>query len=141
MISEVSRGLRGEGIDESNIHYELFAASAEDARKRVERHHARAREYQGMVSDVTVHAGGRSYQFELTSDGENILDAGLEHGADLPFSCKGGVCATCKARLIEGKVDMDLSTALEQDQLDAGYILTCQAHPVSKKVVVDFDQP
>jgi ring-1,2-phenylacetyl-CoA epoxidase subunit PaaE len=141
MISEVSRGLRGEGIDESNIHYELFAASADDARKRVERHHARAREYQGMVSEVTVIAGGRSYQFELTADGENILDAGLENGAELPFSCKGGVCATCKARLIEGKVDMDLASALEQDELDAGYILTCQSHPVSGKVIVDFDQP
>jgi len=141
MISEVSRGLRGEGIDESHIHYELFAASAEDARKRVEKHHARAREYKGVVSDVTVISGGRSYQFELSADGENILDAGLENGADLPFSCKGGVCATCKARLVEGKVDMDLSIALEPDELDAGYILTCQSHPVSKKVIVDFDQP
>jgi len=93
------------------------------------------------VSEVTVKFSGRSYQFELTADGENILDAGIENGADLPFSCKGGVCATCKARLIEGEVDMDLSTALEPDELDAGYILTCQAHPVSKKVVVDFDQP
>jgi ring-1,2-phenylacetyl-CoA epoxidase subunit PaaE len=141
MISEVSRGLRGEGIDESCIHYELFAASAEDARKRVEKHHARAREYKGVVSDVTVISGGREYQFALTADGENILDAGLDHGADLPFSCKGGVCATCKARLIEGEVDMDLAIALEQDEVDAGYILTCQSHPVSKKGVVDFDQP
>jgi len=141
MISEVSRGLRGEGIDESDIHYELFAASAEDARRRVEKHHARAREYRGVVSDVTVISGGREYRFELTADGENILDAGLDNGADLPFSCKGGVCATCKARLVEGQVDMDLSNALERDELDAGYILTCQSHPVSKKVVVDFDQP
>jgi ring-1,2-phenylacetyl-CoA epoxidase subunit PaaE len=78
-----------------------------------------------------VISGGREYQFELTADGENILDAGLDHGADLPFSCKGGVCATCKARLVEGEVDMDLAIALEQDEIDAGYILTCQ-HPVSK---------
>ena len=140
MISEVSRGLRGEGIDESHIYYELFAASADDARTRVEKHHTRAREYQGMVSEVTVISGGRSYQFELTADGENILDAGLDNGADLPFSCKGGVCATCKARLVEGEVDMDLAVALEQDERDAGYILTCQSHPVSQKVVVDFDQ-
>ena len=140
MISEVSRGLRGEGIDESQIHYELFAASAEDARKRVERHHARAREYQGVVSDVTVISGGRQYRFELSADGENILDAGLESGADLPFSCKGGVCATCKAKLVEGEVDMDLAIALEPEEIEAGYILTCQSHPVSGKVVVDFDQ-
>ena len=141
MISEVSRGLRGEGIDESDIHYELFAASAEDARKRVEKHHARAREFRGMVSNVTVISGGREYRFELTADGENILDAGIDNGADLPFSCKGGVCATCKAKLIQGKVDMDLSNALEADEIDAGYILTCQSHPVSDNVIVDFDQP
>jgi ring-1,2-phenylacetyl-CoA epoxidase subunit PaaE len=140
MISEVSRGLRGEGIDESQIHYELFAASAEEARQRVEKHHARARDYQGLVSEVTVISGGRQHRFELTADGENILDAGLENGADLPFSCKGGVCATCKARLVEGEVDMDLATALEPDEIAAGYILTCQSHPVSDKVIVDFDQ-
>ena len=139
MISEVSRGLRGEGINESCIHYELFAASAEDARKRVEKHHARAREYKGVVSDVTVISGGREYQFELTADGENILDAGLDHGADLPFSCKGGVCSTCKARILEGKVEMDINYGLEPDEVAAGYVLTCQSHPVTKRVVVSFD--
>ena len=140
MISEVSRGLRGEGIAEENIHFELFAASAENARKAIERHHARAREYKGMVSDVSILSGGREYAFELSTDGENILDAGLRNGVDLPFSCKGGVCATCKARLLEGEVDMDLNQALRPEEIEAGYILTCQSHPISKKIVVDFDQ-
>lgn len=140
MISEVSRGLRGEDIDEANIHYELFAASAENARKAIERHHARAKEYKGMVSDVSILSDGREYAFQLSTDGENILDAGLRNGVDLPFSCKGGVCATCKARLLEGEVDMDLSQALRPEEIENGYILTCQSHPISKKITVDFDQ-
>jgi len=140
MISEVSRGLRGEGIAEENIHFELFAASAENARKAIERHHARAQEYKGMVSEVSILSDGREYAFELSTDGENILDAGLRNGVDLPFSCKGGVCATCKARLIEGEVDMDLNQALRPEEIEQGYILTCQSHPISEKIVVDFDQ-
>jgi len=140
MISEVSRGLRCEGIAEENIHFELFAASAENARVAIERHHVRAREYRGQVSQVSLLSDGREYAFELSTDGENILDAGLRNGVDLPYSCKGGVCATCKARLVEGDVDMDLNQALQADEIEKGYILTCQSHPISKKVVVDFDQ-
>jgi len=140
MISEVSRGLRSEGIEEEHIHFELFAASAENATKAMERHQARARQYQGMVSEVHLLSGGREYRFELNTDGENILDAGLSNGVDLPFSCKGGVCATCKARLLEGEVDMDLNQALRDDEMERGFILTCQSHPISEKVVVDFDQ-
>ena len=140
MISEVSRGLRGEGIAEENIHFELFAASAEQAREAIQRHQARAREYKGQVSEVSILSDGREYAFELSTDGENILDAGLRNGVDLPFSCKGGVCATCKARLVEGEVDMDLNQALRAEEIENGFILTCQSHPISKKVVVDFDQ-
>lgn len=140
MISEVSRGLRGEGISEDHIHYELFGSSAEDAHRAVEKHHARAREHKGLVSDVSVISDGREYRFELTPDGENILDAGLENGVDLPFSCKGGVCATCKAKLVEGKVDMDRNQALQPEEIEQGFILTCQSHPISERVVVDYDQ-
>ena len=140
MISEVSRGLRSEGIEEDHIHFELFASSAENARKAVERHHARAQKHKGQVSRVTVISSGREYNFELNADGENLLDAGLNNGIDLPFSCKGGVCATCKAVLKEGKVDMDLNQALRPEELEKGYILTCQSHPISDKVIVDYDQ-
>ena len=59
---------------------------------------------------------------------------------DLPYSCKGGVCSTCKAKLLEGKVDMDITHGLEPGEIEQGFILTCQAHPISDKVVVDFDQ-
>ena len=139
MISEVSRGLRAEGIDESKIHYELFAASAEAAAARVAKHHERALKMAGMVAQVSVTADGRQTRFELTADGQNILDGALDNGVDLPFACKGGVCATCKAKLLEGQVDMDINHALEADELAAGYILTCQAHPITGRVVVDFD--
>jgi len=139
MISEVSRGLRHEGIDESRIHYELFFASAEDARQAIEKHHARAREYAGLTTEVRVRSGGREVVFDLTADGENILDGAFDAGLELPYSCKGGVCATCKAKVLEGEVDMDLNHALSAEEVAAGYVLTCQAHPISGKVVVDFN--
>lgn len=140
MISEVSRGLRKTGISEDRIHYELFYASAEDAQAVVAKHHARAKQYAGQVSQVSVKVAGRTTYFDLTADGENILDGALNSGADLPFSCKGGVCATCKAKVIEGKVEMDLNHSLSEQEVADGMILTCQAHPLSEKVVVDFDQ-
>lgn len=139
LISEVSRGLRAEGIAEDRIHYELFFASAEDARQAIARHHARARAFAGRSTEVRVRAGGREVAFDLAADGENILDAAIGHGLALPFSCKGGVCATCKAKLLEGEVEMDLNHALGEQEVAAGYILTCQAHPLSSSVVVDFD--
>ena len=140
MVSEVSRGLRGSGISEEHIHYELFGASADDAQLAVRKHHERARKHQGKMFNVTVVADGRSVQFELGADGENILDAALDAGVDLPFACKGGVCATCKAKLISGNVEMDINHALESKEIEAGMVLSCQAHPTSEDVVIDFDQ-
>lgn len=139
MISEVSRGLRREGIGAQHIHYELFRASANDAKVVIAKHQARADRFAGALSDVRVRAGGRELSFELAADGENILDGALDAGLEVPFSCKGGVCATCKAKLIEGDVEMDLNHALGPAEVEAGYILTCQAHPVSPRVVIDYD--
>ena len=140
MVSEVSRGLRASGIHEENIRYELFGASADDARVAVQKHHDRAKKHQGKIFNVTVINDGRSVKFELGADGENILDAALDAGVDLPFACKGGVCATCKAKLTSGEVEMDINHALEPREIDAGTILSCQAHPTSENVVIDFDQ-
>ena len=139
MISEVSRGLRATGINEEHIHYELFFASAEDARVAIEKHQERAEKYAGLETQVAVRYGGREVRFDLTADGENILDGAAESGLELPFSCKGGVCATCKAKIVEGEVDMDLNHALSEEEVAAGFVLTCQAHPISDNVVVDFD--
>lgn len=140
MISEVSRGLRGAGVPEARIHYELFYANAEDAQQVIRRHHERAERYGGRMSEVTVRRDGRSNRFALAADGENILDAATAAGVDVPYSCKGGVCATCKARVLEGEVEMDLNHALGAAEVKAGYVLTCQAHPLSERVVLDFDQ-
>ena len=140
MISEVSRGLRASGIDESKIHYELFGASAEDAAVAIERHHERARKFGGQRCEVIVKVDGHETTLELTPDGENILDAALEAGVDLPFACKGGACATCKARVTEGEVEMDVHHALESHEIADGMVLSCQAHPTSARVVIDFDQ-
>jgi ring-1,2-phenylacetyl-CoA epoxidase subunit PaaE len=91
------------------------------------------------VSRVTVRLDGLSHTFALPFEGSSVLQAALMEGVDLPFACKGGVCATCRARLLEGKVEMDANYALEADELEAGFVLTCQSHPRSDKVVVDFD--
>ena len=72
--------------------------------------------------------------------GEAILDAALRAGMDLPFACKGGMCSTCRAKLVEGEARMEVNYSLEPWELQAGFILTCQAHPVSDRVVVDYDQ-
>lgn len=139
MISEVSRGLRNSGVDPAQIHYERFFASAADAQEAAARHTARAERYGGLMTTVAVRHSGREVHFALTADGENILDGAIANGLELPFSCKGGVCATCKARVLEGQVDMDLNHALSEQEVASGFVLTCQAHPISDSVVVDFD--
>ncbi|HMH21821.1 MAG TPA: 2Fe-2S iron-sulfur cluster-binding protein [Puia sp.] len=93
----------------------------------------------GKTSKVTIRLDGFSFDFDLPFDGEPILDAALREGADLPFACKGGVCCTCRARLTEGKVEMEVNYALEKEELAAGFILTCQSHPRTERVIVDFD--
>jgi len=67
------------------------------------------------------------------------LDAALQNGADLPYACKGGICATCKCKVLKGEVEMDINYSLEPDELERGFVLACQSHPRSKEVIVDFD--
>ena len=123
------------GIDEKKIHFELFTSSAakKGPKKEV------TEEMKGLISDVTILDGGKSFNFKIHQGSNNILDAALANGADLPFACKGGVCSTCKAKVIEGKVDMEVNYALEKEEVAAGYVLTCQGIPCSDKIVVDFD--
>ena len=91
-------------------------------------------------STCIIHLENNTLDLVLDSNSDNILDAALKSGADLPFACKGGVCCTCKAKIIEGTARMEVNYALEQDEIDAGYILTCQAHPTSEKLIVSFDE-
>ena len=82
---------------------------------------------------------GDEFGFPLKGDGNFILDAAMDAGADAPFSCKGAVCCTCKAQVIEGKAIMELNYSLSDEEVADGFILTCQAHPASEKLVVDYD--
>ncbi|NND76816.1 MAG: phenylacetate-CoA oxygenase/reductase subunit PaaK [Flavobacteriales bacterium] len=135
MIFTVRDFLVSKKVDEKKIHFELFT-TAESMKGKVREV---KEELKGLVSDVTILDGANSFNFKIHQGANNILDAALSNSADLPFACKGGVCSTCKAKLIEGKVEMDVNYALEQDEVEAGYILTCQSVPVSERVVVDFD--
>lgn len=126
-------------LDAHKVHFELF--SSPDQPKAV--HQAwedKKQQIDGSImSQVTVRLDGAAFEMDLAYGGENILDAALKQGADLPYACKGGVCSTCKAKLISGEVDMEVNYALEPDELAANFILTCQSHPRTEKVVVDFD--
>jgi ring-1,2-phenylacetyl-CoA epoxidase subunit PaaE len=88
---------------------------------------------------ITVVRDGLTREVGFQPGDESILAAASRAGMDVPFSCKSGVCATCRAKLLEGKVRMDRNFALEKDDLEAGFILTCQAHPLTDTVVVSFD--
>ncbi len=136
MIFGVKDFLAAKGIDKKKIHFELFTTPGQ---KKFTVHSPQSTD-EGPKSKITVKLDGRAFDFELsfTSD-TTILDAALKQGADLPFACKGGVCCTCKARLLEGEVEMDVHWGLEEEEIEQGYILTCQSHPKTEKVVVDFD--
>ena len=146
MIFTVKDWLEQKGIDPKKVHFELFNTVDTVTHSQPGNRAGRKEERQvadpalkGKTSQVTVKLDGISYDFELPFDGEPILDAALQQGADLPFACKGGVCCTCRARLTEGKVDMEVNYALEAEELAAGFILTCQSHPRTERVIVDFD--
>lgn len=139
MIHAVKDQLIKDGVSESNVHFELFTSPLTGALKETVKKEVKS-EDKGKASSVEIILDGNRMVFDLAYDGENVLDAALKKGADLPFACKGGVCCTCRALLVEGEVDMDVNYSLEPDELERGFILTCQSHPRSKKIVVDFDQ-
>jgi ring-1,2-phenylacetyl-CoA epoxidase subunit PaaE len=137
MIFCIKNFLEQKEISEKKIHFELFTTSGQ---KKSEIRNPKSEIESGPISKITVKVDGRSFDFDLslTSD-TTILDAALKQGADLPFACKGGMCCTCKAKLAEGEVEMDVHWGLEHEEVEQGYILTCQSHPKTEKVVVDFD--
>ncbi len=142
MIFTVRDWLEQHGVEKKKIHFELFhplEAAGSKAIRQQETIGDISPGQEGRASEVTVRVDGTSHVFTLPFEGTSVLDAALHEGADLPFACKGGVCCTCRARLIEGQVEMDLNYALEADELAAGFILTCQSHPRTPRVVIDFD--
>jgi ring-1,2-phenylacetyl-CoA epoxidase subunit PaaE len=88
---------------------------------------------------LTIIDGGKEFHFGMTSNDDNVLDAALIAGADLPFACKGGVCSTCKCRVVEGSVKMKVNYALDEKEVSEQFVLSCQAVPTSKKVILNFD--
>ena len=133
MIDDVRATLAALDVAEDRVHFERFqSAKARPAAARAAATTASA--------TVTAIVDGRRRQFPIATSGETVLEAGLRHGLELPFSCKGGVCATCRAQLVEGKIEMDVNHALEPWEVEAGFILTCQARPCSDNVTVDYDQ-
>lgn len=135
MIFMIRDFLQDRGIDSKKIHFELFNTNgSKNATKKKKREIDTS-----ILSQITVREGGKDFNFTIPRGSDNILDAALNNNADLPFACKGGVCCTCRAKLIEGQVEMEVNYALEKDEVEAGYILTCQSVPISEKVVVDFE--
>jgi ring-1,2-phenylacetyl-CoA epoxidase subunit PaaE len=119
------------GVGQANIYLEHFntPGAAPSLRRRE----------QAAGKVVTLRQDGRDRKITLDSHDESILDAALRQGADLPYACKGGVCATCRCKVVSGEVEMGINYSLESDQLAAGYVLSCQALPKGDDVVLDFD--
>jgi len=138
MTETVRDSLQRHGLEKSKIHFELFTPAEGAPQARKDR--APSKVNPQSVSEVTVIADGRSLTFPLVRDTKSILEAGNEEGADLPFSCKAGVCSTCRAKVVEGEVEMDQNYALEDYELEAGYVLSCQSYPISDRVVLDYDE-
>lgn len=137
MIFSARDYLESLGIEKRKIHFELFTTPGQQPNsiKRIEK-----TDDKGPKTKIVVKLDGRFIDFDLSLNSQTtILDAALQQGADLPFACKGGVCCTCKAKLLEGEVSMDVHWGLEDEEVEQGFILTCQSHPKTEKVVVDFD--
>jgi ring-1,2-phenylacetyl-CoA epoxidase subunit PaaE len=136
MMHGVSKSLQDAGMAKERIRIELFAASIPTHERKPRAQVADA----SALTEVTVIMDGAHASFTMDRDKESILDAGLRAGIDMRYSCKGGVCSTCRCKLVEGKVDMDVNYALEDYEIARGFVLSCQSFPVTEKVIVDFDQ-
>ena len=135
MIHSVKDNFAAHVGDPKKIHFELFTSSNTKKEKVTKESSAPS-----IASNVKVIIDGDILELAMESTGDTILDAAFKAGGDLPFACKGGVCCTCKAKILEGTATMDINYALEPDEVEAGYILTCQAHPTSKILTVSFDE-
>lgn len=138
MIFALKDFLEKKGIDKNKIHFELFTTPSQKVTPKTSKGETYVKKQQPK-STVFIKLDGIVTSFELGFDNDSILNAALKQGIDLPFACKGGVCSTCRARLEEGEVDMDVNYALEPEEVKAGYVLTCQSHPKTEKVVVNYD--
>jgi ring-1,2-phenylacetyl-CoA epoxidase subunit PaaE len=134
MLADLRAAVGSLGVPDSRVHSELFHADPVP-RAPV----AVLADGAEGAARVTIRLDGRSSELDLLPDDVPVLEAALRVRSDLPFACKGGVCGTCRARLVSGTVAMDANYALEPDEIARGYVLTCQAHPTSAEVVLDYD--
>jgi ring-1,2-phenylacetyl-CoA epoxidase subunit PaaE len=136
MIGEAAHTLEGLGVDRKAIHFEYFTPEGNEPRPRIG---ARPVPAQQGASRIAVILEGKRRELDLPFGDVSILDGARAAGIDVPFSCKAGVCSTCRARVVDGKVEMAVNYALEDWEVEAGFVLTCQSRPVSPSVVVDYD--
>ena len=136
MMRGVADALKGRGFPDAKVKVERFATSI----PKHEHRPAKVAEEGHTECEVTAVLDGVTRTFTLEKGRESILDAGLRAGIELPYSCKSGACSTCRAKLSSGEVDMDVNFALEDYELARGFVLTCQSHPVTDHVTVDYDQ-
>jgi ring-1,2-phenylacetyl-CoA epoxidase subunit PaaE len=137
MIMDVQEFLEANGVNENKIHFELFTT---EKKKKAASNKLQAASENIPSSKIEMKLDGRTFLFDIPLNSDaTILDAAIQQGADVPYACKGGVCCTCKAKLVEGEVAMDVHWGLDHEEIEQGFILTCQAHPTTEKVVVDFD--
>lgn len=136
MMLGVSDALQQAGMDRNSIKFELFGTGARAGTRPA----ASAQRAAHRETAVTVILDGYRSSFTMEQDKESILDAGLRQGLELRYSCKAGVCSTCRCKLVEGRVEMDANYALEDYEVARGFVLSCQSFPVTDAIVLDFDQ-
>jgi ring-1,2-phenylacetyl-CoA epoxidase subunit PaaE len=138
MMLAIAKALRDHGLRDAQIKFELFAASQPGrARRKVV---SAAGSSAGASCRASVTLDGSTRVFEMPKDGQSILEAALANALDAPYACKAGVCSTCRAMILEGEVEMVTNHALEDYEVQRGYVLTCQCYPLSDRVVVSYDQ-
>ena len=133
LIDNTEKFLIKNGVKNSDIFFERFTSvKKKDAVNKSETDE--------IICNITVIMDGDEFEYTLSSRGDTILDSAMDEGADVPFSCKGAVCCTCKAKVMEGKAIMDKNYSLSEQEVEEGYILTCQSHPITENIIVDFDE-
>jgi ring-1,2-phenylacetyl-CoA epoxidase subunit PaaE len=138
MMLTIVASLKAHGLTDEQIKFELFA-SGQPGRARTRVASVSAEQAAAMV-EATITLDGTTRTFNMPKHGVSILEAVIAQSMDAPFSCKAGVCSTCRAKVLEGEVEMDANHALEDYEVEAGYVLTCQCHPLTEKVVLSYDE-
>ncbi len=138
MMLTIAASLREHGLDDSQIRFELFASGQPGRAKAPAVSRTAVAPGTGTQASVTL--DGLTRSFEMGRDGETILEAALAASLDAPYSCRAGVCSTCRCKVLEGEVEMAINHALEDYEVRAGYALSCQARPLTDKVVVTYDE-